>query len=455
MMMRRQQQGVRAMRNRELGKTAATSGLATVVLSIALLANALTVSATSTAETASVISVHTEGTVVPLPADSYTDVASLFLPKGTWLLVAKADFVNTDDASHSIKCRLVAGGQADITATGLTKEIEGPYRRTLFSVLPRHVESINGMLARWRCRSWQGQNGSVEARYIRLLAIKTGSLKSINLETNAVTSEGTGTPAMVSARIDGSIDAPVSGSPAVVASFHLPQGAWWVTAKAVARGADELSRSLSCDLTPSPDNRTVALDTPASLMSVQSVSWQSAFHASKKNGVPVRLRCESTATGAGQVTIDSIRITAVRAGSLAVLAPEESTDPQSAVVQINRVDGPIAEPGGDHPVKPGKWVGITTANFRNSGTVVWPRQCNSHVGSGPYDDLEVATATASHAGSLESAASTAVGTVGSQSLDNSVEFACPAVAGPSGADVRALFIRSVYLKTDSLSDTVF
>jgi hypothetical protein len=427
------------------------------VLTVAMMGNALTASATSTAETASVITVHTESTVVPLPADSYTNVASLLLPMGTWLLIAKADFVNTDDSAHSIKCRLVAGGQADVTATGLTKKIEGPYRRTLFSVLPRHVASINGMLARWRCRSWEGQDGKVEARDVRLTAIKTGSLKSINLETNVVTSQGTGTPSTVSAQLDGPIDAPTSGSPAVVASFHLNQGAWWVTAKAIARGADEVMRSLSCDLTPSTDSRTLVLDTPASLMSVQSVSWQSAFHASKKVGVPVRLRCESSATGAGQVTIDSIRITAVRAGSLDPIAPEESSVPASAVVQINRDDGPIAEPGGDHLLKPGKWVGITTASFRNAGSDVWPRQCNSQVGGSPNppDYLEVATATAGHAGSFDSAASTVVGTSGGQSSSVAVEFVCPALAGPPTADVRALFIRSVYLKTDTLSDTVY
>ena len=118
---------VRGIFNRRVGERAVQLALVAAVLAIAMLADALTVSATSTAETASVISVHTGTTVVPLPADSYTDVASLFLPMGTRLLIAKADFVNVDDAAHSIKCRLVAGGQADITGTGLTKEIGGPY----------------------------------------------------------------------------------------------------------------------------------------------------------------------------------------------------------------------------------------------------------------------------------------------------------------------------------------
>ena len=221
------------MRKPHPGARAAHWAFATAVLAIVMLANALTVSATSTAETASVISVHTEGTVVPLPGDSYTNVASLFLPMGTWLLVAKADFVNVDDTAHSIKCRLVAGGQADVTETGLTKETGGPFRRTLFSVLPRHVASVNG------------------------------------------------------------------------------------------------------------------------------------------------------------------------------------------------------------------------------GTVVWSLQCSSHVGAGPDDELEVATATPGDAGSFESAASTAAGTIGTQSLNNTVEFICPAFAGPPAADVRARFIRSVYLKTDSLTDAVF
>ena len=294
------------MKTRRSRDTLARVALVTTALAVVLLGSATSASASSS-ETASVISVHSDGTVVPLPADSYTNVASLLLPAGTWLLVAKADFVNTDDASHSIKCRLVAGGQADVTATGLDQEIGGAFRRTLFSVLPRHVSSVNGMLARWRCRAWEGQDGSVEARYIRLTAIGTGALKSINLDTNVVTSEGAGTPRMVSAFMDGPIDAPQSGSPAVVASFHLPQGAWWVTAKATARGADEFERNLSCDLTPSTDHRTVVLDTPASLLSVQSISLQSAFHA-KKTGAPVRLTCESTAT-------DRVRCRSTRSAS--------------------------------------------------------------------------------------------------------------------------------------------
>lgn len=446
------------MRKPGLRKRAAYSGLAITVLAVAMFGNPVSVVATSTSETASVISVHTESTTIPLPASLYTDVATLLLPAGTWLLMAKADFVNTDpDASHSIKCRLVAGGQADVTATGLTKELGGAHRRTLFSELPRHVASVNGMLARWRCRGWEGQDGLVEARYIRLLAIKTGTLKSINLATNAVTGEGTGTPAVVSARLDDSINAPSSGSPAVVASFHLPQGAWWVTAKAIARGADELNRSLSCDLTPSTDSRTVALSTPASLMSVQSVSWQSAFHAYKKNGVAVRLTCETSAPGAGGVTIDSIRITAVRAGSLAVVSPQGSPDPVNAVVQIRRDDGPNAE-GVDGTIRPGNWLGVSMASFRNSANVIWPRQCNSSIGSypDPADLLEVATATAGQPGSYEPASSMTVGTTtGPGGPDRDVQFVCPAVAGPPGADVRAWFIRSVFLKTDSLTDTLY
>jgi hypothetical protein len=428
--------------------------LATAVLTVTMLGNALTVSATGPAETASVISVHSDTTVVPLPADSYVDVATLLVPAGTWLLLANADFINTDpDDPHTIKCRLVANGQADVTETGLTTESTGADHRTLTSELPRYVASINGLQARWRCRAWEGQDGSVVASSIRLMAVKIGTLKTFDLATNSVTSEGSGTPRVWSGRLDGAVNAPLAGAAAVVASIHLNQGSWWVLAKAVARNHDGSAHVLSCNLLPLDDQASVALAPTSRALAVQSLALQGAFYASKKSGAPVRLKCESSATTAGEVTIEAIRITALRAGSLGKLAPSGST-PSPAVVQIRRVPEPSSHFEG--ALGAGHWVGVVTGLFTNAADVLWTRPCASIVGSDPVHHFDVTTAAASTPGSFESASAFMAGTIEtSQDAYKEAAFSCGEVAPPPGSDVRASFIRAVLLKTDSLTDTAF
>lgn len=428
--------------------------LAIAVLAVAVLGNANSVSAGSTAETASVISVHTESTVVPLPADSYVDVATLLVPAGTWLLLANADFVNTDpDDPHTLKCRLVADGQADVTETGLTTESAGADHRTLTSELPRFVASINGLQARWRCRAWDGQDGSVEARSIRLMAIKTGTLKTFDLATNEVTAEGSGTPRVWSGKVDGAVNAPLAGEPAVVASIHLNQGSWWVFAKAVVRNHDGTAHVLSCDLLPLTDQASVALAPASMALGVQSIALQGAFYASKKSGAPVRLKCESSATAAGEVSIEAIRLTALRAGSLGKLAPFGSA-PSPAVVQIRRVAEPSFHFEG--ALGPGHWVGVVTGLFTNAADVLWPVHCTSLIGlyPGPWGRFIVTTAPTSTPGRFEPASSLTAGTI-ETSPDVDPWFICGEVIPPPGSDIRASFIRMVYLKTDSLTDTIY
>jgi hypothetical protein len=76
--------------------------------------------------------------------------------------------------------------------------------------------------------------------------------------------------------------------------------------------------------------------------------------------------------------------------------------------------------------------------------------------SSRWNHFDVTTARASTPGSLEPASSLTAGTIETgQNVNPDPWFICGEKVPPPGFDVRASFIRMVYLETDSLTDTLY
>ena len=168
---------------------------------------------------------------VKVPAKLKT-VASMALPNGGWLIMAKAQLVGIggSPAGHlGVQCRLTLGKRSDhISAAPTPLQRDGSYVPVLLTLASRVK---NPAKANLRCVGEEG--GNVVIRSIRMTAMKTGKL-STRVASSPPTTTGSGMPVVLSAKYKGATPVLGDSTYRTVGKLGVGRGAWWFVAKAVA-----------------------------------------------------------------------------------------------------------------------------------------------------------------------------------------------------------------------------
>ncbi len=166
-----------------------------------------------------------------IPAKLKT-VASMALPNGGWLIMAKAQLVGIggSPAGHlGVQCRLTLGKRSDhISAAPTPLQRDGSYIPVLLTLASRVK---NPAKANLRCVGEEG--GNVVIRSIRMTAMKTGKL-STRVASSPPTTTGSGMPVVLSAKYKGATPVLGDSTYRTVGKLGVGRGAWWFVAKAVA-----------------------------------------------------------------------------------------------------------------------------------------------------------------------------------------------------------------------------
>ena len=285
---------------------------------------------------------------VPLPVGQSGSIATMHLPRGRWAILAKLNPVMTGYAGLGfVRCSLVAGGDVDRSEHTIYSP-DATASRLVLGLQISHVfwRTVGGT-ARLRCES---SIEEVEARFIRITAVKAGRLTRIDLGSGTRTTNGSGVPEVVSAWRNEPV--PVRAEEfGRVARVHLPHGSWVVFAKLdVARstGGDQIptTSDLTCRLAAGADFDKIELrvghgpppeDRPIPLLNVVH-TFESA------NGGPVAVLCKRVGA---PLDASFVHLTAIRAGRL-VEMPLRSTE-GGGIPRIvsGRRDGPVPLPVSD------------------------------------------------------------------------------------------------------------
>ncbi|MFL5798455.1 MAG: hypothetical protein ACJ77A_11055 [Actinomycetota bacterium] len=216
-------------------------------------------------------------------SSTFGTVASLKLTKGAWVVVAKG-FLSNDSSSAAVAaCVLVAGTDSNrFKSSPVSGGSSGS--RASFLLTVGHAFASAGS-ANLRCESTAG-TGDVKANLLRMTAIQAGTLTDKTIGGSTHTS-GSGIPLVVTAHATAPVDLS-GGTLGTVASVQLPEGPWFVMADLWAR--DTLS-------TGAVDGFELA-----------------TVHTFSSPGAVTLLSGDTASTG--QVEIQFVKITAIKAGSL-------------------------------------------------------------------------------------------------------------------------------------------
>jgi hypothetical protein len=228
-----------------------------------------------------IVAGHKDGEIA-LPFN-WTTVASLPVPQGSWVIVAKAFIVGGGGAT----CHLVADGQFDeARREGEAGEI------TL--LITRTFNGLSGGNANLDC---VGADTGAWISWIKIIAIASSA-------------------ALVSA--DGPTDVPGGGVFGTLASASLPSGNYWVIAKTSAHltGSRLAGERLSCKLTLK-DSRGTSTDPTSEVIPkglTVSVAMEQTRHIGSGGGT-ARLRC-TTSGGTGGMQSLFVRMVAIPVSTL-------------------------------------------------------------------------------------------------------------------------------------------
>ena len=310
---------------------------------------------------------------VPIPVGQMGLIASMELPRGRWAVLAKVNPAMNDFSDTGIvRCRLEAGGDADQSEHTIF-DLSVTQSRLVLGLQIAHVVSRpEGGTARLRCSS---TIESVEARFVRITAIKAGRLTRIDLASHTQTTRGAGIPEIVFAWRDEPVPVP-AGEFGRMARIHLAQGSWAVFAKLDAAQSAGHSSHLTCRLLAGGDADKFEMgigffppppDRPIALLNV-------AHTFRDTNGGAVELRCRRS----GQPVLASfVRLTAIRAGELteANVGTTKAADAPTIVVGRQNETVPLPETGNDYitvarlHLPRGSWLVLAKASVgREPGT---------------------------------------------------------------------------------------
>lgn len=195
---------------------------------------------------------------VPIQLGAYSDVASLALPAGRWFVTAKAVVVTTTGAAgtYLVNCVLVAGADLDyVSLAPLPAGEQGSRLPVLLTVVHRFAAPGQAKL---RC----GANvaAATAIGLIAINAIKVGKLTNGPIG-GAGTTTGTGSVRVISAYRDATVTTP-DGQWSMEQELTLPEGRWWIAAKALVSGSTtNIASSVHCALLAEQNDTVFAADT--------------------------------------------------------------------------------------------------------------------------------------------------------------------------------------------------
>jgi len=153
---------------------------------------------------------------------------------------------------------------------------------------------------------------SFQLRYVKITAIRAGSMTNQPLPGSGAVQVGSGAPIVI-AGYRQYVVVPEGGAFRTVASLHLPAGSWAVIGKIVVD--DDWNATAECDLDVGTDRDrseiSLGVYRPAMTMAV-SVT-HSIVGAGGANAV---VRCAAADSSGHSMTVTNIKIVAVKAGSL-------------------------------------------------------------------------------------------------------------------------------------------
>ena len=229
-------------------------------------------------------------------------VGSLSLPKGKWLIVAKANIVSSSSSQTTNEvCQLkLSTTDVDQSGQSMYYTTQQGYEGEA-AVQVAHVFASAGSAA-LQCKGKQ----AAAANHIVLIGIKAGKLTRKPFGGTASTS-GTGTPTIVSGYKAGSV-AISAGSYGTIGSLALPAGKWLVQAKAFLKDGSEVR--VDCQLTLGTMN-DLTYSLGAAAGHTTGLYMQTA--ASLSSSGNAIFSCDAASTGP---SVSYVRITAISASLL-------------------------------------------------------------------------------------------------------------------------------------------
>lgn len=309
---------------------------------------------------------------VPIPVGRSGWIASLELPRGRWAILAKLNPVMVDFSDTGfVRCRLEAGSDEDRTEHTIFDISTTQSRLVLGLQIVHNFPRPGGGAARLRCESSVQE---VEARFIRITAVKAGRLTRIDLGSGTRTTNGDGIPEIVFASRDEPV--PVrAGEFGRVAGIDLPHGSWVVFAKLDVARTSGTASELTCRLSAGADVDQIELgigrfppppDRPIAMLNVAH-TFESA------NGGTVALRCRRSGA---PVEASFVRLTAIRAGHLTEVPVSSAAGHDVPRMVYGQLDGPVPVPASSEygavarlRLPRGSWLVLAKASVgRDPGT---------------------------------------------------------------------------------------
>lgn len=250
---------------------------------------------------------------VEIPKDTALhEVASIDLPKGSWMVIATAGLV----ARGSGRCVL---GTA---ATGHTIAFGAPITTSVLSqdtprFSPTFIQQVTapavGVRVRLRCNLAGGPDPFLRVEQVRLDAMRIGRLTSKDLDTGDSVVSGADKPAMLYAHRD--TERTVTQAGTKLATLDLPAGTWWIQAVVPLRRAQgdggPTRMYPTCRLAAGANADTAVIGLSQKVLRMPAVLQLVQRSTSASKAV---VRCESDASTS--VMTGQIRVVALRVGTL-------------------------------------------------------------------------------------------------------------------------------------------
>lgn len=161
---------------------------------------------------------------------TFTTIASLAVPVGTWVAFAKFD-ARVPEFAVDISCEFVAGAGASQTRQRGSSRVgiggEDELGSANFSFNLEHTFTNLAGKFILRCRA---EASIVTANFIRIMAIRVGTMTKRPLGGGAPTTAGSGKPVIVHGYRNVPVSIPNSDTLGPVAAMPLPAGKWWIRA---------------------------------------------------------------------------------------------------------------------------------------------------------------------------------------------------------------------------------
>jgi hypothetical protein len=181
----------------------------------------------------SVIAGWKDGPVSVQAADQPALIASLPLPAGRWvawakLYVAKA---NSGDTFANVRCTLRPSHRVALVSSALVRVGSGdspwPARQPLALSVAATFADAGGTVS-LRCAAFHEQpGGPVSAHWIKIMAMRVGTLTSVRMGDGSTTTVGSGSPKVVVGSSSAEVTMP-HGTTKTIGQVWLGPGAWWV-----------------------------------------------------------------------------------------------------------------------------------------------------------------------------------------------------------------------------------